>query len=150
VEQKKLIQNFAIAEFLFLETEQSLSKPIIEKNNWFATNIYYLAPEIGFQIQLDWHEFKVFVLVVLLDEGKIPSGYYVHQGRKIRVHLGEVLKKYLNVQDKKLGAKKEKRSKNKQPVDSEKAIKQEIVECADILRKYCKEIINLKGRVFDE
>jgi hypothetical protein len=52
----------------------------------------YLLPEVFVEIELDWRELAVFVLVGEPVEGKLPGGYYVDgRGRKVRWHVAAAL-----------------------------------------------------------
>lgn len=52
-----------------------------------VTTISWLHSRVALELELDLHEFNAFVLVVRLEDGQLPSGYYVSQGRVARVHL---------------------------------------------------------------
>jgi hypothetical protein len=44
------------------------------------------------QIELDWRELSIFILVGEMVDGRRPSGYYVDRaGRHVRWHLGAAL-----------------------------------------------------------
>ena len=46
---------------------------------------------IGIEIEIDWRDFDVFVLVVRLEDGNIPGGYYVSDGKPCRYHIQKVI-----------------------------------------------------------
>ncbi len=52
----------------------------------------YLRPDLFVEVELDWRERAVFVLVGSPINGKRPDGYYVDSaGHKVRWHLSAVL-----------------------------------------------------------
>jgi hypothetical protein len=63
--------------------------PLIIKEDWM-TRILFSHVDIGFELELDWHENSAFGLVVRLENGKPPSGYYVSNGKRCRKHLQNV------------------------------------------------------------
>lgn len=89
--EEKDIEKLAVDKFSFLEKEMGLSKPKIKRERW-KTRISYLGKDTGFDIELDWREFEVIVLVVRLENGKLPEGYYISQGKKSRLMIDQILK----------------------------------------------------------
>jgi hypothetical protein len=67
-------ESLVLHTFAFLQEEWGFSHPILAQNPW-STTIAYLSKEIGTEIELDWHDLDVFILVARLDEGKLPKGY---------------------------------------------------------------------------
>ena len=84
------IENWVLEEFAEL-VELGFSKPIISHDNW-STVIDWMGAEIALELELDWREFTAFFLLVQLEEGKLPVGYYVSNGRPCRYHLQKVVK----------------------------------------------------------
>jgi len=142
--QKTEIQNFALEKFSFLEKEKGLSGPIFVNKNR-GVDIYYLAEKIGLQIEIDWNEYNVFVLVVLLSGGKIPGGYYMDQGLRRRIHLEKALKE-LKIQDQRPNIIIDKR--NKDALFIETAINQRIALYCDVLHSNVDQIINAGEALF--
>jgi hypothetical protein len=93
---KNEIETFVLDKFTFLQSEFGFSDPIWRRDVWITT-ISYLSKEIGIEIELDWRDLDVFILITKLDKGKLPRGYYVVNGRVCRLHLEEVLQNSLNV-----------------------------------------------------
>ena len=146
--QKNEIKNLAIEQFAFLKKEYGLSKPIIRSKDW-GMDIYYLASQIGFQIELDWHDFNVFILIALLEDGKIPGGYYMHKNKRCRVHLATVLKE-LRIQDETMNflMNKNKR-KNRDSHLEEEVIKQKITLYSAIVQSHAEKLINIDVAIFE-
>jgi len=92
----KEIESLVLDKFSFLQDDFGLNKPILNRDTW-NTTVSYLSKEIGIEIELDWRDLDVFILITKLDGGKLPKGYYVFNGKTCRVHLEEVLQKNLNV-----------------------------------------------------
>lgn len=66
------------------------SKPRLNQEEW-STTLTLMLTDIALEVEIDWREFDVFVLVVRLENGEIPSGYYVSEGRSCRLHLQKVI-----------------------------------------------------------
>jgi hypothetical protein len=66
------------------------SKPFVRHENW-STTITLMLTSIALEIEIDWRDFDIFVLVVRLKNGNLPSGYYVSEGRACRYHLQKVI-----------------------------------------------------------
>jgi hypothetical protein len=143
--QKKM-QDFLTKKFSFLEKELGLSKLIVKNKDW-NTDIYYLGNQIGFQFELDWRDFDVFVLVVLLEDGKIPGGYYMNQGKRCRIHLEKALKECLQIQDEILNIMIGNKNKNGQ--FKEEAIKERITIYGNVLKRYVEKLINAGEAIFE-
>ena len=88
-EQKELL-SFVLSEFRPLVEEHGFNDPVTVDEDWI-TRVDYLGDKLGLELELDWRDFAVFVLVVRLEDGKLPSGYYVSNGKKCRKHLLNVL-----------------------------------------------------------
>ena len=84
------IEDRAREAFGFLEqTAGTMAKLKTEAGR---TLLSYLLPSLFVEIELDWRELTVFVLVGDPVEGEFPSGYYVdNTGRRVRWHLAAVL-----------------------------------------------------------
>lgn len=80
----------ALAEFAFLQ-EFGFRGPEVDEDGPVET-VSWLHDHIGLEVELDWHEFDVSVLFVRLEEGRLPGGYYVSNGRTVRVHLQQLVK----------------------------------------------------------
>ncbi|MEN0061360.1 MAG: hypothetical protein AAGA48_04370 [Myxococcota bacterium] len=85
-----------------LEQTIRLFEPLVERHGFRpptvatvgrSTHLDYLSTELGVEIEFDWREFQAFVLLVRLEGGELPDGYYVANGRTVRKHLKEVFRK---------------------------------------------------------
>lgn len=61
----------------------------VEKNDVWNSTLSYLNSDKGLAVEfeIDYRDVDVFVIVTILEDGKLPSGYYMHKGKKVRVHL---------------------------------------------------------------
>lgn len=66
------------------------SQPRVTQEEW-STTLTLMLTDIALEIEIDWRDFDIFVLVVRLEDGSLPSGYYVSEGRPCRYHLQKVI-----------------------------------------------------------
>jgi hypothetical protein len=140
----KSIESLVLEKFSFLQDEFGMGKAILNRDTW-NTTVSYLAKEIGIEIELDWRDLDVFILITRLDNGKLPKGYYVVNGKTCRVHLEEVLKNNLNVdktviQDLIQSGQKKKRKRNQE------AMIERMTSYQQLVQKYAGAI--LEGNLF--
>jgi hypothetical protein len=76
--------------FSFLEDEWATTAEI-DDQHWY-TIFRYTSPELIIEVTLDWREQFALVGLRRPVEGGRPSGYYVHEGRRIRTYLGLALR----------------------------------------------------------
>jgi hypothetical protein len=89
--QKEKLLKQVLAEFDVLVQEHGFAQPAISREEWM-TRVDYLHKDIGIEIELDWRDFDIFTLIVRLENGNLPSGYYVANGKKCRKHLANICK----------------------------------------------------------
>lgn len=89
ITQKEVEEN-TLERFSFLKYS-GLEKFTLKHNS--KTVISFLGENIGVQVELDWRDVGVFVLLVKLDNGSLPDGYYVYNGKIVRVHLLKFIEK---------------------------------------------------------
>lgn len=80
------IEQFGLQVFAFLQNEYGFNLPKVRKEAW-VTRIDFIGEKIAIELEIDWREVDVFLLIVQLEAGKLPKGYYVSNGKKCRVHL---------------------------------------------------------------
>jgi hypothetical protein len=56
------------------------------------TRIDYLKDSLGLELEFDWRESDIFLLIVRLKSGILPKGYYVENGGKCRKHLVNIIR----------------------------------------------------------
>ncbi len=84
------LEQHAESAFGFLRDEHG-AKFRAERQS-HRTVLAYVLPAIFFEVELDWREAAVFLLLGRTIEGRRPKGYYVDEsGRKVRWHLVAVL-----------------------------------------------------------
>jgi hypothetical protein len=83
------VQGLARAELQFLERERGFRPEVVEEPR--RDVLAYVGERETFELELDWHEQAAFLLVCLTVDGRRPPGYYVHEGRRVRLQLVEAL-----------------------------------------------------------
>jgi hypothetical protein len=73
----------------FLEADYAARVEVAEEGG--QTVVAYVMSPHTFELELDWREGVAFMLVARTTDGKRPGGYYMHDGQRVRIHLGEVL-----------------------------------------------------------
>ena len=142
----KEIESLVLDKFSFLQDDFGLNKPILNRDTG-NTTVSYLSKEIAIEIELDWRDFDVFILITKLDGGRLPKGYYVFRGKTCRVHLEEVLQNNLNVgkneiQELVQSGKKKKQTRNQQ------TLTQRISAYQQLLRNYAGAICSAGDNLF--
>ncbi len=143
----KKIESVVLNSFAFLHNKHGFKKPIINRDTWSAT-VSYLSNQIGIEIELDWRDLDMFVLITKLDKGKLPKGYYMWKGKRCRINIEKVLQEKLNVGLSEL-------TKHGRPVGEKKrqkdrhAINERIAFYQALLNKYTGEICEKGLDIFD-
>jgi hypothetical protein len=88
--EKSEIEKWVIDQFSELENYK-FSKPVVKRDGW-TTSVDWLGSDIAIELELDWREFDAFIFIVRLEDGQLPQGYYVSNGKPCRFHLQEVVK----------------------------------------------------------
>src|SRR5262249_57711222 len=79
------VLDHAKQRLAFLERQHGLKRR--EQSESLMTRLQYLGRELGFEVEVDWREAGAFLLGGRLSDGRLPaSGYYMHEGRRIRPH----------------------------------------------------------------
>lgn len=83
----KEIRDVLIEKTDFLK--KSGYKKVVEKSEVWHTTLSYLNIEKGLAVEfeLDYRDLDVFVLVTKLENNQLPKGYYIYNGKTVRVHL---------------------------------------------------------------
>ncbi len=89
--QQDELKDYVLDHFLDLVDQYGFSSPIVSEENGM-TRVDYIATNLAIELELDWREFDIYVLVVRLEDGKLPKGYYVSNGRKCRKHFVSVVR----------------------------------------------------------
>ncbi len=99
MEKTKHIETLVMKKLAFLQENYGFMSPIVNRGKW-GTTISYLTSDIAIEVELDWRDLDVFVLVTKLENGKLPSGYYISNEKRCRMHLEKVLQEVLKVNSK--------------------------------------------------
>jgi hypothetical protein len=88
--QKQDLVALARHELEFLCSDHGFEHPTV------VAHIFQSSPlcrrgQIGIEVEFDWREEQVFVLVVRLEDGQLPTGY-VYGGMQVRVHLPTMIR----------------------------------------------------------
>ena len=87
---KKEILESIKERLAFIITEFGLSTPVVREQNGMSI-LNYFSEYISIEFEIDWREQSVYTLVVRLESGELPAGYYVSKGQKCRKHLTKLL-----------------------------------------------------------
>ena len=79
------LERFVAEQFAFL-VERGFRAPTVAKEGWI-TRVDFVYDSIASEVEVHWRELDIFVLLVRLEAGRLPQGYYVSRGRRSRVHL---------------------------------------------------------------
>jgi hypothetical protein len=90
-QMRQEIEEFAVKEFSSLLLQHGFSSPQLTREN-HATRIDFLFEDIAIEVELDWRDFAAFLLIVQLENGSLPNGYYVSNGKPSRKHISEVIR----------------------------------------------------------
>lgn len=91
IDSKKIVIDFALDTFSFLEDRYGFSAPVIKEKNWYLTDVAYLEKSIAIEMAFDFREKDVLILVVRLESGNFPAGYYVSNSKIVRKYLLNVI-----------------------------------------------------------
>jgi len=89
--QQDKLKNFVLEQFSDIVDQYSFSTPAIGEEK-AMTRIDYLGTNLAIELELDWREFDIYVLIVRLEDGKLPKGYYVSNGKKCRKHFVNIVR----------------------------------------------------------
>lgn len=88
----------AIKENLLKKTKFLVEKgykKVLQKVESWITTVSFIKPDSPFAIEfeLDFRDMDVFVLITVLENQKLPKGYYVLDGKMVRSHLEKLYEK---------------------------------------------------------
>lgn len=88
--RKEEIRNILLEKTEFLN-ELGYIDRVENSDDWNYT-LSYLARDKGVAIEfeIDYRDFDVFVLITILEAGKLPDGYYMNRGNRGRVHIEQL------------------------------------------------------------
>lgn len=90
IQMRQEIEEFAVKEFSPLLLQLGFTGPQIIRES-HATRIDFLLEDVAIEVELDWRDFAAFLLIVQLENGSLPNGYYVSNGKPSRKHITEVI-----------------------------------------------------------
>ena len=81
------IRSIVIKKTEFLH-EFGYSKKKEKSDIWNYTLSYISeSREFAIEFEIDYRDLDMFVLIAILDNGELPSGYYMNKGKIVRIHL---------------------------------------------------------------
>lgn len=66
-------------------------RPVEIETESLRTVLVYTGGSITIEVELDWQEWAAFLLLCRTVDGRRPPGYYMHEGKRMRVHFTEAL-----------------------------------------------------------
>lgn len=133
-DHQKQLESVVKRCFLFLTKKWGFSEPKIKHDRWTST-FSYLLEDIGIEIEIDWRDLDVYLLVVRLKNNALPEGYYISEGTICRVHLVNLIRELKWNVDKKLISLYKRTSKIKNP--------DELASKIELFSTLLKEVIKL-------
>jgi hypothetical protein len=141
MDQREKLTDLVTSEYFFLIREFDFGLPQYDVKS-YCTKIFYAGTGIGIELELDWHEFQFFSLVVRLEDGKLPNGYRVANDRKCRLYIRSLFHK---------GSGRPKKFKRaKTSGFSEESFVRAVVEERDFLLPHIDEILSRGQALFGD
>ncbi len=91
-DKQREFENEVLEELKSLIIGWGLSEPHIKRDN-YSTTFDYFATQFAIEVEFDWREYFVFILIVKLEAGQLPNGYYVSNEGICREYLQRVLQR---------------------------------------------------------
>lgn len=79
----------AKSDFSFLE--EAAGRAVEVDDGAWRTVLAFVVGSITIEVELDWQARCAFVLICRTVDGGRPPGYYMHDGRRMRVQFAEAL-----------------------------------------------------------
>jgi hypothetical protein len=77
------------AAFGFLSEKDGCATEIIEPNT-LLTVVAFKFREVALELSFDWRDLAVDAYVSRPVDGKLPPGYLLHEGKRVRFRLGDL------------------------------------------------------------
>lgn len=71
--EKRSITELAATKFASLVSEWKFREPLIQEEKWMTRLSFLHDIGIAIEIEIDWRELEVFVLLVRLEHGSLPG-----------------------------------------------------------------------------
>jgi hypothetical protein len=81
----------ALARSSFGFLAEIAEQPVVLQNDFWQPVLAYTVGPVTVEVELDWREKSVFILICRTVDGRRPPGYYRHDGRLMREQLAEAL-----------------------------------------------------------
>lgn len=149
MDTQKIVEDY----FGFLTEAWGFKKWRVVKTN-LSLNIQYRTEDFGVDIQIEYIGFLFSVLLVRLENGVEPNGYYVQNGKIVRKYLEEFLLESGLIKKSEIDEYKKFRKKIRKSnlTDSKRNdMEVEIIKAKSILlERNMKFILDNKDRLFDK
>lgn len=145
---------FTTEALAFLHEEYGFALPTISEgqNLWSTTTVVFAGVDIGIEINIEWKEFVLFVMLVRLDEGKIPQGDYYRSssGEVIRIYLQAVAQREECAVDQAILARLRARYQNTRAHFNVEGLMAQLEDYVEILRSCMGFILQNRKELFRE
>jgi hypothetical protein len=81
--------QLTMEEFAFLPETGECELEVIEPNT-LLTTVAYKFRTIAVELQFDWRDLDVTCCISMPSKGRLPEGYLLHDGKRIRFRLGDL------------------------------------------------------------
>src|SRR5882757_1268176 len=81
--------RLTMVSFEFLQRVDDCELEVIEVSE-LLTKVAYKFGDIAVQLSFDWRDLDVTCFVARLSDGRMPEGYLIHDGRRVRYRLGDL------------------------------------------------------------
>jgi hypothetical protein len=145
------IEKLALDTFSFLCSKYQFMSPLTEHVGGRAmTVMYYMKGDIAVEIQLDWMDLHINLMMVQLESGQLPDGYYASNNHVCRVHLPILLREKGWADAQTLEPFFYKKKKRKPAPSSLDKMRGELLQYHDLLKGSIDIVLNNKESIFDD
>ncbi|WP_162907670.1 hypothetical protein [Allorhizocola rhizosphaerae] len=134
-------------EFRFLEAleAQGGCRVEVDGGDPDRTVLAYIVGPLTFEVELDWQELCAFLLIARTVEGGRPPGYYMHEGKRMRVQFHDALTQTGYPDQARLAALRAATAGS-----GPQAMRHQISELAGTLRESRQHLIAQRSRLFGD
>ena len=136
---REQIEERARSAFAFLPRDHGFGEPQ-PRRDAFATTLAYLRDPLAIEVKIEWRQQEVTVLLVRLEDGELPAGYYVSGGRKSRVYLATWLARR-GWLDRPPGRSSRRAGKGSSPAKTPADLERRLQELAELLARHLPKLL---------
>jgi len=153
-EDKSRFVLFATEALAFLHEEHGFALPAVNEGEdlWSTTTVTFAGVDVGIEVDIEWKEFVLFVMLVRLDAGKIPQGDYYRSssGEVIRIYLQAVAQREECAVDQAILARLRARYQNTRAHFNVEGLRAQLEDYVEILRSCIGFILRSGKELFRE